>query len=140
MPAYGNYTYTVTAVYEDGTETGMSEPVIVDVPEIWLLPFEDDFSSWVLDADKWSTPADDAGNPSKWSVDYYTYGLVDPCAAYQYSSLKNYSQSLISRQLNTTDVKNTWLRFDLRRLNYNSTTGDTLSVEVSCDGKNWTRC
>lgn len=140
VPDYGNYTYTVTAVYEDGTETGMSEPVNVEVPDIRLLPFEDDFSSWVLDADKWSTPADDAGNPSKWSVDYYTYGLVDPCAAYQYSSLKNYSQSLISRQLNTTDVKNTWLRFDLRMLNYNSTTGDTLSVEVSCDGKNWTRC
>lgn len=140
VPDYGNYTYAVTAVYEDGTETAKSEELNVEVPDIRLLPFEDDFSSWVLDADKWSTPDDDAGNPSKWSVDYYTYGLVDPCAAYQYSFLKNYSQSLISRQLNTTDVKNTWLRFDLRMLNYNSTTGDTLSVEVSCDGKNWTRC
>lgn len=140
VPDYGNYTYAVTAVYEDGTETDMSEVLNVEVPDIRLLPFEDDFSTWVLDADKWSTPDDESGNPSKWSIDYYTYGLVDPCVAYQYSSLKNYSQSLVTRELNTSDMKNTWLRFDLRLLNYRSTTGDTLSVEVSCDGKTWHRC
>lgn len=140
VPDYGNYTYTVTAVYEDGTETEMSESLNVEVPDIRLLPFEDDFSSWVLDADKWSAPVDDAGNANKWDIDYYTYGLVDPCVSYHYSALKNYSQSLYTRQLNTADIKNTWLRFDLRLLNYNGTTGDTLSVELSCDGQTWTRC
>ena len=137
VPDYGDYTYSVTAVYSDESESGYSEELAVNVPDIRLLPFEDDFSSWVLDEDKWSTPVDEKGNPSKWDIDYYTYGLVDPCAAYQYSSLVNYSQSLITRELHTTNRSNTYLRFDLRMVNYESETGDTLSVEVSCDNNVW---
>ena len=76
VPEYGDYTYSVTAVYSDGTESAKSTVLDVNVPDILLLPFEEDFSTWVLDADKWSTPVDDKGNPSKWSVDYYTYGLL----------------------------------------------------------------
>ena len=137
VPEYGDYTYSVSAVYSDGTESAKSAVLSVNVPDIRLLPFEEDFSTWVLDADKWSTPVDSISEPVKWSVDYYTYGLVDPCATYQYSSLKNYSQSLVSRELNTTDKANTFLRFDLRTLNYENVTEDTLSVEISCGGK-WT--
>ncbi len=137
VPEYGDYTYSVSAVYSDGTESAKSAVLSVNVPDIRLLPFEEDFSTWVLDADKWSTPVDGISEPVKWSVDYYTYGLVDPCATYQYSSLKNYSQSLVSRELNTTDKANTFLRFDLRTLNYENVTEDTLSVEISCGGK-WT--
>lgn len=137
VPDYGDYTYEVSAVYANDSESAHSKALLVNVPDIRLLPFEDDFSSWVLDEDKWSTPVDDKGNASKWSLDYYTYGLVDPCAAYQYSSLTNYSQSLVSRELHTTDRSNTYLRFDLRTLNYQSETGDTLSVEVSCDNEIW---
>lgn len=138
VPDYGDYTYSVTAVYADGTESAKSNVVDVNVPDIRLLPFEDDFSSWIFDEKKWSAPVDSKGNPSKWSVDYYTYGLVDPCATYQYSSLINYSQSLVSTELNTQGKANTYLRFDLRMENWDSVTGDTLSVEVSCGGGKWT--
>lgn len=137
VPDYGDYVYEVSAVYADNSESARSETVSVNVPDIRLLPFEDDFSSWVLDGEKWSTPVDDKGNASKWDIDYYSYGLVDPCATYQFSSLANYSQSLVSRELHTPDRSNTYLRFDLRMLNYESVTGDTLSVEVSCDNNTW---
>ena len=84
VPDYGDYVYTVTAVYADGSETGHSEPLAVNVPDIRLLPFEDSFDSWTIDADNWETPADDDGNNNYWGCDYYTYGLVNPCATYRY--------------------------------------------------------
>ena len=40
---YGTYDYTVSAVYSDGTESGQTAPLTVNVPDIRLLPFEDDF-------------------------------------------------------------------------------------------------
>lgn len=134
---YGNYRYSVTAVYADGTESEHSEELDVEVADIRLLPFEDDFSSTVYDASKWSTPIDEDGNPNNWMIDYYTYGLVDYSATYRYSRLKNYSQSLVSRELHTLDPLNTYLRFELRLLNYKTTTGDYLAVELSTDNKNW---
>lgn len=138
VPDYGDYVYTVTAVYADGSETEHSEPLAVNVPDIRLLPFEDSFDSWTIDADNWETPADEDGNSTHWSCDYYTYGLVNPCATYRFSSLINYSQSLISRELRTLDAEKVYLRFKLRHVNYNNVEGDTLSVEVTCDnGATW---
>ena len=126
VPDYGDYVYTVTAVYADGSETGHSEPLAVNVPDIRLLPFEDSFDSWTIDADNWETPADEDGNSTHWGCDYYTYGLVNPCATYRYSSIINYSQSLISRELRTLDTEKVYLRFKLRHVNYNNVEGDTL--------------
>lgn len=138
VPDYGDYTYTVTSVYADGSETAQSEPLSVNVPDIRLLPFEDHFDGWIIDADNWETPADDAGNASQWSCDYYTYGLANPSATYRFSNIDNYSHSLISRELRSINPEKVYLRFKLRHLNYNSVVGDTLSVEVSCDdGTNW---
>lgn len=134
---YGTYEYRVTALYEDGSESDKSEPLSVNVPDVRLIPFEDDFSTWTLDPEKWSTPVDEQGNESQWIVDYYTYGLVDPSATYKFSRLTNYSQSLITRELRTTEPDNTYLRFELRLLNYNTIDGDTLSVEISTDNRNW---
>ena len=138
VPDYGDYVYTVTAVYADGSETGHSEPLAVNVPDIRLLPFEDSFDNWIIDPDNWETPIDDDGNNNYWGCDYYTYGLVNPCATYRYSSIINYSQSLISRELRTLDTEKVYLRFKLRHVNYNNVEGDTLSVEVTCDnGATW---
>ena len=138
VPDYATYTYAVKAVYTDGHESESSNTITIDFPDIRLLPFVDDFNTWVLNTDNWSTPVDEAGNDNKWKVDYYAYGLVDPAATYVYSNLTNYSQSLITRELNTPQLDNTYLRFDLRLLNYNTYDGDTLSVEVSSDnGTTW---
>ncbi len=134
---YGDCTYQVSAVYSDGSESDRSEELSVNVPDIRLLPFEDDFSNWVLNTDKWTMPVDEQGNENRWKVDYVAYGLVDPAASYGYSSLKNYSQSLITRELRTLDRDNTYLRFELRLQNYKGVDDDTLSVELSSDNKKW---
>ncbi len=138
VPDYGDYAYTVTAVYADGSESAQSAPLQVNVPDIRLLPFEDDFDDWTLHDDKWSTVQDD-GEDTRWSIDYYEYGLVDPSATYSWSSLTDYDQSLVTRELHTTDQSNTYLRFNLRLRNSEQENIDELSVEVSCDdGENWT--
>lgn len=137
VPDYGTYTYTVWGEYADGSRTAASEALVVEVPDIRLLPFFDDFDSNSLDADVWNTDADAAGNKNYWKADYYPYGLVDPSLTYCYSSLKNYSQSAVTRELRTPDRSNTRLRFNLRLDNGTKATGDTLLVEVGSDAGGW---
>ena len=135
---YGTYDYTVTAVYSDNTESEQSEPLTVEVPDIRLLPFEDDFETWTLAADKWSTVNHDSYTDSNWGIDYYAKGLVDPCATFRYSSLRNYNQSLMTRELNTANVKGTYLRFNLKLQHERKVNTDYLTVEVTSDGgKTW---
>ncbi len=138
---YALHTYTVTAVYSDGSESAASQPLEVDVVDPRLLPFEDDFDDWTLHADKWSTPENPVGVETNWSIDYYTYGLVDPAATYGYSSLHNYDQSLVSRELRTLDRNTTYLRFDLRLCNWGQYEDEVsyLALEITCDGgRTWT--
>lgn len=135
---YGTFTYTVSAVYQNGTESAQSQPLAVDVPDTRLLPFEDDFDDWTLHEDKWSTAQADNASDIFWSIDYYEYGLVDPCATYKWSNTTNYDQSLVTRELNTTDRGNTYLRFNLRLRNSQQSSIDYLSVELSSDnGQTW---
>ena len=135
---YGTYTYTVAAVYDDGTESEQSDALQVEVPDIRLLPFEDDFETWTLAEDKWSLANDDANSENSWGIDYYAKGLVDPCATFGYSAMTNYDQSLITRELNTADQANTYLRFNLKLQNERHQNTDYLSVEVtSDDGQTW---
>lgn len=131
---YGNYTYTVTAVYADGSESEPSEPLSVEVPDMRLLPFEDDFDDWTMHEDKWTVVNHDGAATQYWSIDYYAYGLVDPAATYHYSSLANYNQSVMSRELLTTDREGTYLRFNLKLQNYQQYNTDYLTVEVTSDG------
>ena len=138
VPDYADYTYTVTAVHQNGQESAQSEPLKVSVPDIRLLPFEDDFDDWTLHADKWTTVNLDNNKESKWSIDYYEYGLVDPSATYSWSALTNYNQALETRELNTPNKDNTYLRFNLRLRNSEQTNVDYMEVELSCDGgKTW---
>lgn len=140
VPEYGTFQYTVGAVYSDGTEKVQNEALSVEVPDIRLLPFEDNFDQNILSEDKWSTPIDEQGNESRWSSSYHPYGLVDYAAQYVYSALENYSQSLVSTEMRTLDIENTYLRFNLRHVNYNMEVGDSLAVEISCDnGETWRR-
>ena len=138
VPDYGDYTYTVTAVQQDGTESAQSEPLKVNVPDIRMLPFEDAFDDWTLHEDKWTTVQHDGSDESKWSIDYYEYGLVDPAATYSWSARTNYNESLMTRELHTADRSNTYLRFQLRLRNSEQTNVDYLSLEISSDGgNNW---
>ncbi len=136
---YGKYTYTVRAVYSDGSESADSEPLDVEVPDIRSLTFEDVFFDWTLHSDKWTTVSDDGASQNFWGIDYEPYGLVDPCVAYQYSSLTDYNQSLVTRELNTSDVAATYLRFNLKlSAKEIYTLDDSLAVEVTDDdGKTW---
>lgn len=139
--SYDVHAYTVTALYSDGSESAPSATLNVDVVDPRLLPFEDDFDDWTLHADRWSRPENPAGTESYWGIDYYTYGLVDPAATYGYSSLHNYDQSLVSRELRTLDRASTYARFDLRLCNWGQYENEVsyLAFEISCDGgKTWT--
>ena len=139
VDAYETFTYRIGAVYSDGSEK-MSDELVVEVPDIRLLPFEDDFDTNTIDSEKWSTPITSEATYSHWTSGYYPYGLVDYSAQYIYSSLKNYSESLITSELRTLDPENTYLRFNLRHINYNDEVGDTLAVEISCDNQQtWSR-
>jgi hypothetical protein len=134
---YRNYEYAVSALYQDGTESAVSEPLTVEVADIHLLPFEDDFIKWTLAEDKWSTPADSAGD-NRWKIDYYEYGLVDPAATYAYSALEDYDQSLVTAELHTLNPATTYLRFELKLRHTRLVTVDYLSVETTCDdGATW---
>lgn len=140
VPEYGFYDYTVSAVYNDGSEVKQEVSLSVEVPDIRLLPFEDNFNNNRIEPDNWTTPDDEQGNPSKWNSSYHPYGLVDYSAQYIYSSLTNYSQSLVSKELRTLDRENTILRFELRHINYNNEVGDSLALEISCDNEQtWQR-
>lgn len=134
VPQYDNYTYTVTAIYSDGSESAPSEGLAVNVPDIRLLPFTDDFSDWTLHEEKWTVVNHDNDESKRWSVDYFVYGLVNPAATYHYSSITDYNQSLVSRELHTLDRNSTWLRFCLMLQNYRTYNLDYLTVEVTSDG------
>ena len=136
---YGTYTYTVTAVYDDRSESEQSDALEVEVPDIRLLPFEDDFETWTMAEDKWSLVNNDAYTENNWGIDYYAKGLVDPCATFGYSAITNYNQSLMTRELNTVDMANTYLRFNLKLQNERKPEkADYLTVEVTNDGQTWT--
>ncbi len=138
VPDYGDYSYTVTAVRQDGTESTQSEQLQVNVPDTRMLPFEDAFDDWTLHEDKWTAEQLDGSEESKWSIDYYEYGLVDPAATYSWSAKDNYNEALNTRELHTADRNNTVLRFQLRLRNSEKANVDCLSVEVtSDDGKTW---
>ena len=138
VPDYGDYTYTVTAVQQDGKESAQSEGLKVNVPDTRVLPFEDAFDDWTLHEDKWTTEQLDGSEESKWSIDYYEYGLVDPAATYSWSAKDNYNEALNTRELHTLDRNNTVLRFQLRLRNSEKANVDYLSVEVTSDGgKTW---
>ena len=138
VPNYGDYTYTVAAVHQSGAVSAQSEPISVNVPDVRLLPFEDDFDDWTLHEDKWSTVNLDNNEECNWSIDYDEYGLVDAAATYKWSAQTNYDQALVTRELHTTDRSNTWLRFNLKLRNSQQTYVDYLDVEVSSDGgKTW---
>lgn len=138
VPDYGDYTYTVTAVQQDGKESAASEPLKVNVPDTRMLPFEDSFDDWTMHEDMWSTELLDGTQESHWSIDYYEYGLVDPAATYRWSTTNNYNEALNTRELRTADRANTVLRFQLRLRNSENVTTDYLTVEVTSDGgKTW---
>lgn len=140
VPDYGKYTYTIQSVMADGSTGKTSTPLEVEVPDIRLLPFFDDFDATDIDSSKWSRPADDKGNENKWKRDYYAYGLVDFSACYPYSNIgSNYSQSLVSRELRTPDASKTYLRFQVRLDNPGNYKNNYMSAEISSDdGKTWT--
>lgn len=138
VPDYGDYQYTVAAVKKDGSVSEQSVALNVNVPDTRMLPFFDDFDDWTLHEEKWSKTQQDGSTESKWSIDYYEYGLIDPSATYSWSTLQNYDQSLVTRELHTADRSNTWLRFNLKLRNSEQTNVDYLSAEVSSDGgKTW---
>lgn len=134
VPDYGDYQYTVAAVKKDGSVSEQSVALNVNVPDTRMLPFFDDFDDWTLHEEKWSKTQDDGS--TEWSIDYYEYGLIDPSATYSWSTLQNYDQSLMTRELHTANRSNTWLRFNLKLRNSEQTNVDYLSAEVSSDGGN----
>lgn len=138
VPDYGDYQYTVAAVKKDGSVSEQSVALNVNVPDTRMLPFFDDFDDWTLHEEKWTKTQDDGSTESKWSIDYYEYGLIDPSATYSWSTLQNYDQSLMTRELHTANRSNTWLRFNLKLRNSEQTNVDYLSAEISSDGgKTW---
>lgn len=140
VPDYGTYTYTVQSVMTDGSLGQESDPLSVEVPDVRLLPFFDDFDNNAIDTTRWSRPVTAAGEENKWKTDYYAYGLVDFSACYPYSNIGEYSQSLVTRELHTADPANTTLRYEIRLDNGPKYAGGVLATEISVDGgQTWAR-
>lgn len=138
VPDYGTYAYAVQSVMTDGSVGERSEALSVEVPDVRLLPFFDDFDDNSIDTTRWSRPVETSGEENKWKTDYYAYGLVDFSACYPYSSLGKYSQSLVTRELRTLTPDNTYLRYQVRLDNSNKYKGGVLLAEVSADnGATW---
>lgn len=140
VPDYGTYTYTVQSVMTDGSLGQESDPLSVEVPDVRLLPFFDDFDNNAIDTTRWSRPVTAAGEENKWKTDYYAHGLVDFSACYPYSNIGEYSQSLVTRELHTADPANTTLRYEIRLDNGPKYAGGVLATEISVDGgQTWAR-
>ncbi len=138
VPDYATYTYTVQSVMTDQSVGELSEPLSVEVPDVRLLPFFDDFDDNSIDSTRWSRPVEAKGEENKWKTDYYAYGLVDFSACYPYSSLGKYSQSLVTRELRTLTPDNTTLRYQVRLDNNNKYKGGVLLAEITTDnGQTW---
>lgn len=134
VPEYKEYEYTVKAVYENTGESETSEILKVKVTDTNLLPFRESFDNWNFTDNDWEIAE---GDDSKWKIDYYEFGLVNPCATYVYSRLTDYSQSLVSKELHTENPDNVMLRFSLMVNRFKDLTEDFLTVEVSNDKINW---
>ena len=62
---------------------------------------------------------------------------MEPCATYRILADYDYSQSLVSKELYTTDTDNVMLRFNLRNKRIQDNYRNYLEIEISADKVNW---
>ena len=131
---YKEYTYRVKSVYSETGESSDFAEVKVEVKDKGALPFYDNFRSWRFETNEWTLAE---GESSAWSVNYYEFGWMEPCATYRILADGDYSQSLLTRKLYTTDKDNVMLRFNLRNRRIDERYRNYLHIEVSKDKKTW---
>ncbi len=147
VPDFGIHTYQVESVFENGEPVkGIS--VNVDVPNIHLLPFVENFESYDFETNFWEISCPGAAQweyitrSCFWSVSYKPYSLFKEAATfYPSNALQNYTDfCLISKELDASDLDSVMMCYDISldayELSGSSRNGEAIAVEVF-DGTRW---
>jgi len=129
--ADGPHEYYVKAVYTTGTSDPSNiASVNISAPAGWTLPFAENWSTGTFATNYWYSPS------TNWQASA-SYGNPAPAAIFASSPIKaNYSNSLISWQIDATSNANLKLLYDVSLTNTSTATLEQLSVEVY-DGATW---
>lgn len=133
VPDYGIYTYSIEAIYTDGCISEKVDLKDLLVPSIHSLPFYDDFSSGSITTNFWEL---DPSDYNGWNIDYIVGDTVQPLISFSGPQFKNYTHSIVSKELDAKSLNNVWLRYDMMYDGFNKITIEKLDVEVF-DGTNW---
>lgn len=129
----GKHNYHVAAIYENGTSPG-TNTVVVSIVDTYELPLFENFESGSFEANYWTPSAE----TSSWTIStFFNTGLQGKGARCE-NWEGSYSDGLVSRHLDATNLEQIYITFALRSTGYNDPAEykDTLKVEIS-DGDNW---
>lgn len=144
----GTHYYTAAivwkSIFDDTTlESPKADRLAVRLSSDFSMPFFDNFDSGSPVVTYWTYQRDygDEGQSIFGCPQYM--GINSTCALYNaFTHTKPYSYSVVSRHIDATDKESVYLSFARRYMFVNSTDWeldkDTVSIEVSTDGKNWT--
>ncbi|MDE5575077.1 MAG: carboxypeptidase regulatory-like domain-containing protein, partial [Bacteroidales bacterium] len=145
VPTFGDHDYQVESVFETGSPI-KGVATTVNVPNIHLLPFVEDFISYDFETNFWEVscpdnPIQSISNPCFWSVNYRPYTMFNEAAQfYPLSSLQNYKDyCLTSMELDATGLDSVMMCYDIGldayELTGSSRGGEAIAVEVFVDGE-----
>lgn len=146
VSTFGDHVYEVESVFETGSPVkGIA--VTVNVPNIHLLPFIEDFRSYDFETNFWevSCPENTVvsyATPCFWDVNYRPYEMFKEAARfYPFNSLQHYKDyCLTSMELDATALDSVMMCYDIGldayELTGSSRGGEAIAVEVF-DGTRW---
>lgn len=127
---FGIHSYSVSALWSNGCESSLLDPIVVAVADNYDLPFFEDFSSASYTDNFWQ------GSPSEnWGISNI-HGQDAPCAEFRSSLITNYSHSLVSKKLDATSFSELQLTYDIYFEHFSKTTLEQMGVEIF-DGVEW---
>lgn len=144
VSSYGDHTYQVESVFETGTPV-KGESVTVNVPNIHLLPFVEDFISYDFETNFWEISCPETGGSwgreCFWKIDYLQKTLFSEAAAFYPSGLANYKDyCLTSMEFDATGLEGVMLCYDMALYAYTgfgAVRGDEKMLIEVFDGTQW---
>ncbi len=144
VPTFGDHTYQVESVFETGAPV-KGELVTINVPNIHLLPFVENWESYEFETNFWevSCPATEATWTNKcfWKMDYLQKTLYNESASFYPSGLTDYKDyCLTSMEFDATGLDGVMLCYDLALYAYTgfgSVRGEEKMLLEVFDGTQW---